>query len=198
MTQRKGLLLGCGILKNEVTSLINKNAWPLDTIFLDSALHCEFDKLSHGLTTELANQAGMETLVFYGACHPLMDRILEEHKTIRTDGQNCIEMLLGKKLFTDELLQGAFFLLEDWALRWRQFCPKSFGTNKWDIIREMIRGDRTSLLCLRTPCSGDFTKEAEEAGALMDLPVRWMDVGLDHLEEVLKEAIFRQQRGSHA
>lgn len=192
MTDNRLLLMGCGILQHEVRFLIAKNNWPVDTLFFDSALHCEFDKLAHRLTTGLARHADRELVVFYGSCHPLMDRMLAEAHTFRTEGQNCVDMLLGNALFTRELLQGGFFLLEEWARRWEYIVTKSFGTKNWEVIREMFGGDRKYLLCLRTPCSGDFSAEAEEAGRLVGLPLRWMDVGLDHLEAVLLAAITRK------
>jgi hypothetical protein len=192
MTESKLLLLGCGILKKEVRYLIRKNKWPVETEFFDSALHCELAKLERCLTTKLANQRGKDVFVFYGVCHPLMEKMLETGNTFRTEGQNCIDMLLGSDLFTRELLQGAFFLLEEWAQRWTQMVTLTFGTKNGEVIKEMFRGDRKYLLCLRTRCSGDFSKEADEAGRLVDLPLRWMDVGLEHLEEILFSAITRK------
>jgi hypothetical protein len=192
MAECRVFLMGCGILKDEVRYLIDKNKWPVDTTFFDSALHCEFDKLSHCLTTGLSKHAERNVVVFYGACHPRMERILDEAHTFRTEGQNCVDMLLGNELFTRELLAGAFFLLEEWSHRWEYIVTKSFGTTNWEVIREMFGGDRKYLLCLRTPCSGDFSRDAEEAGRLVGLPLRWMDVSLDHLEAVLAEAITRK------
>ena len=192
MKEEKILLLGCGILKNEVRFLIDKNNWPVDTRFFDSALHCEFAKLSHCLTTGLAREAGRDIVVFYGTCHPLMEQMLEDAHTFRTEGQNCVDMLLGNELFTKELLAGAFFLLEEWAHRWQYIITKSFGTSNWEVIRQIFGSDRKYLLCLRTSCSGDFHQEAEEAGRLVGLPLRWLEVGLDRLETVLSEAISRK------
>lgn len=194
MAEDRLLLMGCGILKNEVRFLIDKNGWPVDTSFFDSALHCEFDKLSHCLTTGLSKQAGRDVVVFYGACHPLMERMLDAAHTFRTEGQNCVEMLLGEERFTRELQQGAFFLLEEWAQRWEYIVSKAFGTSNWELIREMFNSDRSYLLGLRTPCSGDFTKEAEEAARLINLPLRWLDVDLEHLEAVLATAIRRKRQ----
>jgi hypothetical protein len=189
------LLLGCGILRNEIRFLIEKNGWHLETCFLDSSLHINFDKLSLALTTALSRHAGREIIVFYGACHPLMESILHFAETYRTVGQNCVEMLLGAELFTKELEQGAFFLLEEWAHHWVQIVTATFGTNR-EVIREMYRGDRGYLLCVSTPCSGDFTAAAEEAGRLVGLPLRRMEVSLDHLETVLQEAIARNMRAA--
>jgi hypothetical protein len=184
------LLLGCGILRNEIRFLIEKNGWQLETHFLDSSLHIDFDKLSLALTAALRHHAGREVIVFYGACHPLIESILHAAGTYRSVGQNCVEMLLGAEQFTKELEQGAFFLLEEWAHHWEHIVTATFGTNR-KVIREMYQGDRGYLLCVSTPCSGDFTAAAEEAGRLVGLPLRRMEVSLDHLEAVLQEAIHR-------
>jgi hypothetical protein len=187
------LLLGCGILRNEIRFLIEKNGWQLDTLFLDSALHIDFDKLYLALTSALRPHAGRDVIVFYGACHPQIESILDSGGTFRTVGQNCVEMLLGPELFTKELEQGAFFLLEEWACNWERIVTATFGTNR-EVIREMYQGDRGYLLCVSTPCSGDFSAAAEEAGRLVGLPLRRMEVSLDHLETVLQEAIDRNMR----
>lgn len=188
MTENRLLLVGCGILKNEIRHLIEANHWPLDTYFLDSALHIDFEALSQSLKSALAAHAGRNTIVFYGCCHPLMEKMLEDAGTIRTVGQNCVDMLLGNEMFTEELSKGAFFLLEDWARRWELISEKTFGKNR-EVMREIFRGDRKYMLALETPCSGDFRAEAEAAAAAAGLPLRWMNVSLDHLKTVIEAAI---------
>lgn len=191
-----GLLLGCGILRKEVNFLIEKNAWPLETDWLDSSLHVNFEKLAHELQTGILRNRGREVVVFYGCCHPRMEKILETARTFRTEGQNCVEMLLGREVFMDELSHGAFFLLEDWALRWDEAIGKTFGNNP-AVVREIFQLSNKSLLCLRTPCSGDFAEEAAAVSQKVGLPVRWMDVGLDHLEAVLRQAVARKFGGQY-
>lgn len=193
MTGDRLLLLGCGILKKEVEFLIAGNDWPMDTLFLDSALHADFDSLAKGLTSALARHRDENVIVFYGTCHPLMERMLDEAHAFRTRGQNCCEMLLGHDLFSRELTNGAYFLLEEWARRWEDIQARTFNTKNLDLIRDIFQGDRKYLLGLRTPCSGDFTAEAEAAGRMVGLPLRWLDVSLDHLESVLLEAMVCRQ-----
>lgn len=189
------VLLGCGILAKEVRYLIDKNAWSVDTDFLDSSLHINFEALADALQGGFKRNTGRDIVVFYGCCHPLIENMLEKAGTFRTEGQNCVEMLLGSEKFHQELTDGAFFLLEDWAKRWDEVVGKTFGNNP-AVAREIFQLSSRYLLCLRTPCSGDFRQEALTAGEKVGLPVRWMDVGLDHLEQVLKQVFerYHQQR----
>jgi len=114
--------------------------------------------------------------------------LLEEHKTCRTHGQNCIVMLLGYDHFMQELSKGAYFLLEDWALTWEPMITECFGNNI-SVIREIFHSSHKYILALRTPCSNDFTAAAEKAAAFIDLPLHWLEIDLNELETVMADAI---------
>ena len=189
------LILGCGIFAKEIAALIEKNHWAAETAFLDSALHNYLDKLARGLTGSLAKRRDREVVVFYGCCHPLIDRMVAEAGCRRVVGQNCVEMLLGRQRFDAELEQGAFFLLEEWALRWPVITRELYGRNP-EILREIFGGDRSYMLAVRTPCSDDFTRAAEAAAETVGLPLRWTDSGLEHLETVLADAIRRRREAA--
>ena len=188
------VMVGCGILHKEVDYLIEKNGWNVETQFLDSALHNYLGKLSTQLNAALTadEQQGRETVVFYGCCHPQMDGILEQHHTVRTQGQNCVAMLIGYETFMRELEKGAYFLLEDWALTWEPMITECFGKNL-AVVREIFHSSHKYITAVRTPRSADFTTAAEAAAAFVDLPLQWMDADLSHLESVLADAIARRQ-----
>ena len=188
------VLVGCGIMHREVDHLIRKNGWQVETHWLHSALHNYFDRLHKELDQALGEEerAGKQTLVFYGACHPRMDQMLESHRTCRTAGQNCIVILLGYEKFMEELGNGAYFLLEDWALTWEPMITECFGT-KLEVVREIFKGSHRKMIAIRTPCSSNFTAAAEAAARFVDLPLEWMDADLGHLEKVLSDAITERR-----
>ena len=189
------VLVGCGILHREVDTLIARNHWPLETRYLPSALHNYLGRLSTSLEASLTEeeQRARETLVLYGACHPLMDKILASHQTLRTAGQNCIVQLLGYERFMEELEQGAYFLLEDWALSWEPMITAAFGSNLV-VLREIFHSSHKVMVAIRTPCSGPFTEAAEAAARFVDLPLRWLEVDLQHLEGIMREALAQKQQ----
>lgn len=194
-TARAPVLVGCGILQKEVDYLIKKNGWVVETQFLHSALHNYFGRLYKELDGALdrTDQEGRQAIVFYGACHPRMDDILSKHKTLRTEGQNCIVMLLGYEKFMEELGKGAYFLLEDWALTWEPMLTECFGKNP-AVIREIFHSSHKMMVAVRTPCSSDFEAAAEKAAAFVDLPLVWMDADLLHLEVVIAQALSRKNQ----
>jgi len=182
------VLIGCGILRKEIRFLIAKHRWPVSVVFLPSGLHTDFGKLQHSLEKSLQAHAGHPCLVFYGACHPLMDRILATAGTVRTPGQNCVDIYLGHTAFCRELAAGAFFLFEDWAQHWDSIVGGEQGLAP-AVMRDIFREAHTHLLAIRTPCSGDFSAQAEQISRSTSLELRWVDVGLEHLEQVLDRTI---------
>jgi hypothetical protein len=189
-------LVGCGILQKEVNFLIAKNNWSLTTDFLPASLHIDFNRLACALQGGLSRHTDEQTIVFYGACHPRMDNMLNEAGTLRTPGQNCVEMLLGEEEFNRELAKGAYFLLDNWAHNWDEVIAKTFGSNI-SVIRDIFHDQHRYLLCLRTPQSDDFSLQAAHIGAMLDLPLQWRNVDLDHLENVLQNAIKRKLDTDH-
>ncbi|MBJ6724505.1 DUF1638 domain-containing protein [Geomesophilobacter sediminis] len=184
------ILVACGILQREITVLIEQNRWPVDPLFLDAELHSDLPKLGASLQAILKAYPDREKIVFYGACHPRMDLMLAEAGALRTAGQNCAAILLGKERFQQELAEGACFLLEEWARRWEPIVFATLGTTKLPVIRQVFReSGRHYLLALSTPCSGDYHHDAAEAALLVGLPLRWLDVGLEHLEAALAEVV---------
>jgi hypothetical protein len=121
-----------------------------------------------------------------------MDAILEQNHTVRTQGQNCVVMLIGYEIFMQELEKGAYFLLEDWALTWEPMITECFGKNL-AVVREIFHSSHKYITAVRTPCSSDFAAAAEAAAAFVDLPLHWMEADLSHLEGVLAAAIARKQ-----
>lgn len=180
-------MIACGILRKEIDFLIRKNRWPVTPLFLPSGLHVDFEKLRHALEKCLRRHK-RSAMLFYGACHPLMERMLEDAHCIRTPGQNCVEMYLGHERFDRELAAGAFFLFEDWALHWDSIIGGSQGMSP-SVVADIFRSAHTYLLAIRTPCSGDFTPQAEEIARSTTLELRWIDVGLEKLEQTLKTTI---------
>ena len=185
------LLIGCGILQKEIRYLIKKNDWPLDSSFMRSALHNNIGKLEKGLTGSLAKRSDRETIVFYGCCHPDIDNIVARGNAVRTPGQNCVDILLGRELFDLELERGAFFLLEEWAQRWSPITEMVFGKNP-EVIRSVFQEAHKYILAIRTPCSDDFSEEAQEVASIVGLPLQWMDTGLEHLEATLKQTMAQK------
>ncbi|HOV13780.1 MAG TPA: DUF1638 domain-containing protein [Spirochaetota bacterium] len=188
----KKILIGCGILQKEIDLIIKKNGWDIETLFLDSSLHIDFDKLYQGLSFLLEKNKNQEITVFYGVCHPKIDALLKQYNAKRTPVQNCIEILLGKELFTKELSNGAFFLIEDWVLRFDNiFLDSLFGKNNIEGVKMILQSEHKYFCCIKTPCSSDFSLKTEGLSKKYSMPLKWISASLNNLERILKDTIWK-------
>lgn len=194
MPELRQSLLGCSTLRREIAWLAEKHHWPLDLRFGGTRLCLESAAMARSLRVELGRNPARRTIVCYGKCHPLIDSWIGAGNSVRTEGMNCAEMLLGPERYGVELAGGAFFLLEDLARSWKTRLEQLFGPNR-SIAREIFRGCHSLALGIRTPCSGDFSTQAEAAATSVGLPLRWVDVSLDHLELLIQTAIDRASAG---
>lgn len=64
-----------------------------------------------------------------------------------------------------------------------------------EIMRSIFRSAYKYLLAIRTPCSADFSAEAEAVSEMTSLELRWLDVGLDNLEANLAATMARATAG---
>lgn len=126
-------------------------------------------------------------MLIYGACHPLLNKILTKYRAIRTPSQNCISMLLGNQRFETLLKEGAFFLLEDWAKRWDIISQCVFRSN--EIAKDILHLSHSHFMAIRTPFSSDFSKEALHVSNSIGLPLYWLETDLKHLESIIEKTM---------
>ena len=181
------LVIGCGVLEPELRRLAAAGGPGFDLALLPAALHLDPDRLARALGAQLARTASLDARVFYGVCHPGLERLVQAHGRRRIRGLNCVEMLLGAARYREELEAGSYFLLEAWAQGFEAALVRTFGGLA--LAAEVFQGAHTRLLAIRTPCSGDFSAAAEAASRAVGLPLAWTTVELDHLAAVLRELL---------
>jgi len=98
----KPLLIACGILKEEIDRLIQKGEIDVRVLYLDSNLHYDYGRLKKALEGSLAKQspqtAGSLVVVYGDVCLGFageMQALMEKHGTVKVNGLNCIDCLMG-------------------------------------------------------------------------------------------------------
>ena len=182
--------IACSIFKKEVELLKQKNHLNLPVTFLDSMMHLEPEKLHRLLETHLveAQKKGNQVLLLFGECHPFAQEQSSLPGVSRTNGNNCIEILLGKKRYRELRKKGYFFLLPDWALKWKETYltnPTQKGENSLELMAEK----HSKLVYLDTgltPVPKDDLKAFSEYSGL---PWEVMKVNLEPLKKAIRESL---------
>jgi len=120
-------LICCGIFRHEFTLLPEDLRLAFKPEFLDSMLHMDPARLDRILSSALEGKRGGHTVIAYGDCCPHMCELSSRTGTARTPGINCCEIYLGEARYRQLRKEGVFFLMPEWATRWKHIFTRELG-----------------------------------------------------------------------
>jgi hypothetical protein len=188
----KGVMICCSVLQAEVASLREVH-WPdHKLIFLPSMMHMHPERLASSLESVLDAELkqGYGVVLIYGDCCARMTALEALPGVVRTRGNNCCDLLLGREEYRRLSHEGVFFLIPEWARRWREIFTKELGldrTNAVSFMRDMHR----RLVYLDTGIVPVPEKELRECAEYCGLPYEARPVSLGLLRSAIEEALLR-------
>gem|GEM_PF-5727455 len=190
MTVKPITAIACSVFKPELSALAEKGIIPFPLKFYDSIFHMRPNDLLDRVT-EIVRQersSGARILLICGDCSAHMADLTNAKDIVRVSAANCGEMLLGKQLHKTLMKRGAFLLFPEWMERWRDILFH-FPDMDDNLTRMMIQDMHTCFVYLNTGVCPIPYDDLEACGAFFGLPYEILDVGTDHLEKVVLEAI---------
>lgn len=186
MAKEKTVFISCGIFRAELERLAEEGRFTGEVVYLDAALHVNFDKLRRSLEEALssADDAGSSIRVLYGHCHPAMTSILEAYGATKIRAGNCLEAIIGAEE-TRRLDAEAktFFLTAGWINNWESMF--ALGREDFDFDVTTFFRDYKRIIVFDTgviPIDEDKVRQFSE---LTGLPVERRSVGLENLLNVI-------------
>jgi len=188
MPEESTIFISCGIFREELEYLIKEGKLDRKVIFLDAALHVNFDKLKSELVEALEENSGkkQKLKVLYGYCHPEMRQIMESYSANRIEASNCLEAMIGAEE-TQRLDSEAktFFLSAGWANHWEEMFIQ--GTKDFNFDFKSMFGSFKRIVVLDTGIipidEGKILKFSE----FTKLPVERKQITLDHLLSLIRD-----------
>jgi hypothetical protein len=177
------------VLQAEVESLA-VTYWPESgRIFLPSMMHMRPELLSSALESALDAELkqGHRVVMIYGDCCARMTAMEALPGVVRTRGKNCCELLLGPGEYRRLMHEGVFFLIPEWACRWRDVFSKELGLNRDNaacLMQEMHR----KLIYLDTGIVPVPERELRECAEYCGLPCEVRPTSLENLRAYIEEA----------
>jgi hypothetical protein len=186
------ICIACSVFQSELETLRRRRDISFPIRYLSSTLHMHPVKLYHSLDALLKRESkpDQKILLVYGDCHAHMHEHDSGPNVCRVRGVNCPEILLGKDTYSSLLRQGAFFLLPEWTMRWREIFQTELGL-KGEVAKAFMKEMHTRLVYLDT---GQIPVPKEQLKAITDyagLPWEILKVSPDYLLAAIREAIKR-------
>lgn len=187
-------IVSCGVLTAEIGALKDRDYPACGLRFLTSMLHMQPGCLGASLQSVLDEELklGHSVVLIYGDCCPQMTELSDLPRVARIRAANCCEMLLGHDGCRKLSREGVFFLLPEWALRWREIFTKELGlnqTNATGIMRDM----HTKLVYLDTGLVPVPHEELRQCSEYCGLPYEILPVTLETFCALIDEAVRRLQ-----
>lgn len=185
-TEKTVLFISCGIFKEELEYLIKSQDLDWNVVFLDAALHVNFDKLKAELVRALKKAKGddKELKVLYGHCHPEIMEILEEYGAKKLRAGNCLEAMVGREEVERLNAEGtAFFLSAGWIENWENMFK--LGKDDFDFDFTTMFTDYERIVVFDT---GVIPIDDDKIAAFSEftkLPVVRKYISLDHLQALI-------------
>lgn len=189
------VLLACSVLKDEIQALW-KLHWPqARLVFLDSMLHMKPRNLGEALSQAVDGEpaGGGGTVLIYGDCCGAMEALARRPGVARTRGNNCYDLLLGREEYRRLSREGAFFLLPEWTLRWREIFERHLGLTL-ETATGLMRDIHKKLLYLDTGLAPLPEAALREFSEYCGLPWEARAVTLAILRESIQDALNELER----
>ena len=193
-------VISCGVLKRELTKLVETSEIDVDLHFLEAGLHYDYKLMERAIRGSAENNLKKHpegAILIYGdVCLGFADEmkaLLEEYKgLIKVDALNCIDCLLGGKgrLLETDPDHKALFLTPGWIQFWKRFeGSKDDLRGRYRMLDGIILLDSLGNL-------NEYEKEIEEISSRTGLPIsQRKEVGLKGFKQVILGALEQSKRG---
>lgn len=177
--------IACSIFQKEIEILIAQERITIPFEFIDSELHMKPLELKDVLKRKLKPQC----LVCYGKCEPNLDQSPDNNNIIKTEGLNCVEIILGKELYRKLRRDGNFFLMPEWTLKWERIFKELLGLSDQALARQFMNEMHSNMLYVNTgivPLPYETLKNISE---YFDINVDVLNIDLTSLESTINKAL---------
>jgi len=187
MAEESVIFISCGIFKEELEYLVREKGLDWEILFLDAALHVNFDKLKDKLVEALekCRKTGKEIKVIYGHCHPDIQEILERYGAKRIAAGNCLEAMVGadevRRLNSEAV---AFFLSAGWVNNWEKMF--TLGKEDFDFDFKTMFLNYKRIIVFDTGVIPIDEEKVKRFSDFTGLPVERRMITLDRLLALIK------------
>lgn len=186
--------LSCGIYKPELDVVLSEIRekelfdCELTVTYLQANLHSDFNLLKMGILEALNGIVADKIILLYGAkCHPEFHDFLQDHRLIRFEQSNCIELMLGECMKEIDCITKTIYLTPGWVRNWDQFFDSSKSLDEAKVRQSFASFEQ--LLYIDTGICEVPDKNIEEISLYTGLPKKIKKGGLEIFKSNIIKAI---------
>lgn len=193
MKTKPALIIACGALAKEITTLINANQWTnMRVQCIPAKIHNTPDQIPDAVRQIIhrARPEYSEIFIAFADCGTggLLDNVIREENVERLAGAHCYEFYAGSEAFAamaqEEL--GTFYLTDFLARHFDRLILEELGINKHPELRDMYFAHYKKLVYLAQTDNPELVKMAQDAASKLNLQYEFKRTDYGGLEQGLK------------
>ena len=203
MSPQPALVIACGALAKEITTLIDINQWShLRVQCVPAKIHNTPEQIPDAVRSLIhkARDKYAHIYIAFADCGTggLLDTVISEEKVERLPGAHCYEFFAGSEAFREmsEDALGTFYLTDFLARHFDRIIIKELGIAKHPELRDMYFGNYTKLIYLAQTDNPELIQMAQDAASKLNLEYEYRRTDYGDLEKGLNqfnESVIRWQ-----
>ena len=193
MRAKPALIIACGALAKEITTLIEANHWThMRVQCIPAKIHNTPDQIPDAVRQIIhrARPDYSDIFIAFADCGTggLLDNVVREEKVERLAGAHCYEFYAGTEAFAamaDEEL-GTFYLTDFLARHFKRLILEELGIMKHPELRDMYFAHYRKLVYLAQTDNPELIKMAQDAASTLNLKYEFRRTDYGGLEQGLK------------
>ena len=186
------MILACGALSKEISTLIRINNWShLEIKYLPAILHNSPEKITAELRNILLNSQANFSKIFIGFADcgtgGKIDSLIEEFGLKRLPGAHCYEFYSGSKLF-EKIMEdepGTFFLTDFLVRTFEKLVWQGLMIDKKPELLNIFFKNYKKVMYLAQTDNINLQRKAKNISELLKLEYEYRLVGYGQLEHSL-------------
>ena len=188
------LVIACGALAKEITTLIDINQWSqLRVQCVPAKIHNTPEQIPDAVRALIRKARPNYSQIFiaFADCGTggLLDTVIREENVERLPGAHCYEFLAGSEAFhamsDDEL--GTFYLTDFLARHFDRLIIEELGIAKHPELRDMYFGNYKKLIYLAQTDNPKLVQMAQDAAEKLNLTYEYRRTDYGDLERGLQQ-----------
>ena len=191
-SSRTSLVIACGALAHEITTLLESNRWThLKVECLPASLHNHPEQIAPAVRQKIRECRDHFSSIFvaYADCGTggQLDKVLTEEGVERLPGAHCYQFFWGSDAFLKrhEAEPGVFYLTDFLARHFERLVMEELGIRAHPELKEMYFSHYTKLVYLSQSDLPDVLAMARSAASTLGLEFEHVRTGFGELETSL-------------